>query len=213
MVTCKSEYHVQSVALSEELCVSSVPVPASADRLQSPRCPSTGRRVANGSRRLRPFEESLSGQPTRLSIAVVEQPVVEPRKITPDVLRVSSEEESINLHVFAERSRRPNKSKPNGRHNFLKTLFPKDPHREVCKLDNTVRAACRHRPGPCSSPQFVGGAITADRKDLDEENESCSQHRYAVLVQDLFLVGFKSYSTKKKTPQETTNSLRNKTAH
>ena len=104
------------------------------------------------------------------------------------IMRVSSEEVSAILPVFAERSRRPNTSTPSGRRNVV-THVPEDPIREVCKLTRTARAPCRNRLEARGdrnhhAPKF-GDAITADHSILNEENKSGLQHRYAVAVQDL----------------------------
>ena len=60
-------------------------------------------------------------------------------------MRVNSEEESTNLLVIAEISKRPHTSKLTGRHNVF-THFPNDPNCEVCKLAKTTPAPCRNRP-------------------------------------------------------------------
>ena len=44
---------------------------------------------------------------------------MEPKDKTPDDMGVNSKEESADLPVFAERSKRPNTCKPNGTHNVL----------------------------------------------------------------------------------------------
>ena len=160
-IWCKSENHVPIVAVSQAPCDSSVPIQTRRDRSSVvPKC-----------RQL--FEEGLSGDASVSDNDVVEQLVVEP---TPVVMRVSSEEESIDLLVFAERSKRPNTSKPTGRHNVFT---------QVCKFTKTTRAPFRNRPETRGDrnyhPQKFGDATMADRKVLDEENESRWQHRYAVV--------------------------------
>ena len=124
---------------------------------------------------------------------------------------VNSEEESADLPVLAEMSKRPNTSKPNGKHHVF-THVPKDPNCKLCKLTNTTRAPCRNRPEArrdrAYHPQNIGDAITADHKFLSEENESRLQQHYTVVVQDLYFCWIQSYPTKKnKTAQETTKSL------
>ena len=79
------------------------------------------------------FKEGLSGEPPNPHNVVVEQLVDEPREKTPEDMRVTSEEESADLRVFAEKTKRPNTSKSTGQHNAF-THFPQDPICEVCKL-------------------------------------------------------------------------------
>ena len=90
------------------------------------------------------FKEGLSGEPPELHDVVVDQPAVEPKGKTPDDMRVRSQEESSDLLVFAERSKRRTTRKPTGRHNVF-THVPADPNCEVCKLTKTSRAPCRNR--------------------------------------------------------------------
>ena len=102
----------------------------------------------------------------------MEQHVVEPKVKTLDEMRVSFEFESTVLPVLAERSKRPNTSKPTGRHN-----------------DFTNRAPRRNGPDAGGDrvhlPQNFGDALTAGHKVLNEDNESLLQHHDAVVVQDL----------------------------
>ena len=104
-------------------------------------------------------------------------------------MKVSSEEESTDLLVFADRSKRPITRKLTGRHNAF-TLFLKDPNCEVCELTRTTGAPCRNRPeaGGCCTrhPPKFSNARTADHQFLNEERESRLHHRYAVLAQDLY---------------------------
>ena len=58
-------------------------------------------------------------------------------------MRVSSEEESTDLHVSAEMSKRPNTSKQTGRHKVF-TPLPEDLNCQVRKLTKTTRAPCRN---------------------------------------------------------------------
>ena len=55
--------------------------------------------------------------------AAVELHAVESEEKTPNGKRVSSDEETTDLPFTAERSRRPNTSKPTGKHNVFYT-FP-----------------------------------------------------------------------------------------
>ena len=67
-----------------------------------------------------------------------------PKETTPKDMRASSEEESTNLLVVAERSGRPKTGKPTGRHNVF-THFHQDPNCEACRLMKTTRAPCGNR--------------------------------------------------------------------
>ena len=70
--------------------------------------------------RLQLDKEGLSREPPDSHSVVVEQlVVVEPQEKTPDDMRVSPEEESTDLPFIAERSKRPNTSKPICSHNVL----------------------------------------------------------------------------------------------
>ena len=68
------------------------------------------------------FEEGLSGEHPDSHNVVVEQTVVDPKERPSSDVRVSSEEKSTDLPFTAERSKRPNTSKPIGRHIFF--IFP-----------------------------------------------------------------------------------------
>ena len=86
-------------------------------------------------------------------------------------MRVSSDEESTDLPVITDKSKRPNTS-----HNVFKH-FHKDLYCEVCKLTKTARP--RKRPEARRDrnhhPLKFGDAVTADHHAL-----SRLQHRYAV---------------------------------
>ena len=71
------------------------------------------------------FNLYLSNEPPDSHTVVVERPVVEPKEKTRDDMRVSSEEESTDLPSVANRSRRPNTSKPTGRQNVFLHIFVK----------------------------------------------------------------------------------------
>ena len=118
---------------------------------------------------------------------MVEQPAAEPKEQTHDDVEVSSEEESADLLLIAERSKRPNRSKPTGRHNVL-THFLKDPNCEVCMLTKTTRAPCRHRLEARGDrthlPHDFGDATTVNHKGFNEENESRVQDCHAVVYEE-----------------------------
>ena len=52
----------------------------------------------------------------------VELRAVESEEKTPNGMRVSSDEETTDLPLIAERSKRPNTSKPTGKHNVFYTV-------------------------------------------------------------------------------------------
>ena len=123
---------------------------------------------------------------------VVGQPVVEPKEKTPDEMRVSSEEESTDLHVSAEMSKRPNTSKQTGRHKVF-TPLPEDLNCQVRKLTKTTRAPCRNcleaRGGRTHLLQTFGDATTADHKVLKKKRISL----VGIVTQSwcrIFLLGF-----------------------
>ena len=72
-----------------------------------------------------------------------------------------------------------------GKHSVY-THFPKDPNCDICLKTKITRASCRRRTGAVvPRAEHFGDLITADHKDLSEESESRSNHRYAVMVQYL----------------------------
>ena len=94
-----------------------------------------------------------------------------------------------------------------GKHSVY-THFPKDPNCDICLKTKITRASCRRRAGAVvPRAEHFGDLITADHKDLSEESESRSNHRYAVVVQDLATQWLQSYPCKTKTSQETKKSL------
>ena len=94
-----------------------------------------------------------------------------------------------------------------GKHSVY-TLFPKDPHCDICLKTKITRASCRRRIGKVvPGAVHFGDLITADHKILSEESESRNNHRYAVVVQDLATQWIQSYPSKSKSPQETQKSL------
>ena len=86
--------------------------------------------------------------------------------------------------------------------------FPKDPNCDICLKTKITRASCRRRAGTVvPKAENVGDLITADHKILSEGSESRTNHRYAVVVQDLATQWLQSYHCKTKTSQETKKSL------
>ena len=103
-----------------EFCVSSVPVRRATDcTSQEFKQRWLGRtRFQNG---FVFFEEGLSGDFSRHTQCRGGATYGQKRK-KPDDIRESSEEESTNLLVFPERSRRPNSKKPSGSHKVFFTV-------------------------------------------------------------------------------------------
>ena len=90
-----------------------------------------------------------------------------------------------------------------GKHGVY-THFPKDPNCDICLKTKITRASCRRRAGTVMPRQeHFGDLMTTDHKILSEESESCNNHRYAVVVQDLTTQWLQSYPCKTKTSQET----------
>ena len=86
--------------------------------------------------------------------------------------------------------------------------FPKDRNCEICKRTKITRAPCRRRKGEAvPRADNFGDLITADHKVLSDNCESRSNHRYAVVVQDLATQWIQAYPCKTKTSQETQRSL------
>ena len=94
-----------------------------------------------------------------------------------------------------------------GKHS-VNTHVPKDPNCDICLMTNITRAPCRRRAGTVvPRAEHFGDLITADHKVLSEESESRSNHRYAVVVQDLATQWIQSYPCKTKSSQGTPKNL------
>ena len=101
----------------------------------------------------------------------------------------------------------PTRSVDLGKHS-VDTHFPKDINCEICKRTKITRAPCRRRNGEAvPRADNFGDLITADHKVLSDNCESRSNHRYAVVVQDLATQWIQAYPCKNKTSQETQRSL------
>ena len=140
IIRCKLENHVPIVAVSEEPCVS--PRPQSkhpGDRLPIPGAKALGDWSRMVPEWLQLFDEGLSGEPSD------SENVVEPKGKTLDDMKLSSEEQSNDLPGCANMSKRPNTSKPTGRHHNF-THFFEDPNCKVCMLTKLTRAPSRKRP-------------------------------------------------------------------
>ena len=90
-----------------------------------------------------------------------------------------------------------------GKHRVY-THFPKDRNCQICQRTKITRAPCRRRTSEVvPRAEKFGDLITADHRVLNEEGESRNNHRYAVVVQDLF-----NLIRAQTTSQETEKSLR-----
>ena len=130
---------------------------------------------------IEPFEEGLS--PPDSHNVVVEE-----------LLEVNPEEESVDLPSIANKSKRPNKSTPLGRHH-VKKIAPQHSHCEVCKLaKDCPRAPCKNHPK--ARRDRAGSQSPQRRKRIS------LQHRCAVVVQDLDSCWIQCYPTKMKLRRE-----------
>ena len=91
------------------------------------------------------------------------------------------------------------------RKHSIYTHFPKDRTCDVCLRNEITKIPYE---GSIPREQKFGDLITSDRKVLNEESGSRTNHRYAVVVQDLATQWRQSYSCKTKTSQETEKSSR-----
>ena len=88
------------------------------------------------------------------------------------------------------------------------THIPKDRNCDNCLGTKTTRASCRGRTGTfVPRAETFGDWVTVVHKVLGEGCESRSNHRYAVVVQDLATQWLQSYPCKTQTSQETQKSL------
>ena len=129
---------------------------------------------------------------------VDERSPLEPRRIPesgyPDT--------SSSSHELPMESRA--KVEPGSGKHGVHTHFPKDPNCDFCLKTVITRPSCRRRAGTVvPRAENVGDLITADHKILSEGSESRTNHRYAVMVQDLATQWLQSYPCKTKTSQET----------
>ena len=100
----------------------------------------------------------------------------------------------------------PHTSGSNGKHNVL-THSSKDPHCEICKRTKITRAPYRRRTKiDIPRAEWFSDLITADHEVLIEEGESCNNHRYTDVVQDLAIQWIQSYPCKTKTAHNTVRS-------
>ena len=86
--------------------------------------------------------------------------------------------------------------------------FPQDRNCEICKRTKISRVPCRRRNGEAvPRADNFGDLMTAGHKVPSENCESRSNHRYAVVVQDLATQWIQAYPCKNKTSQETQRTL------
>ena len=94
-----------------------------------------------------------------------------------------------------------------GKHSVY-THFPKDPNCGIWLKTKITRASCRRRVNAVvPKAEHFGDLITVDHKIHCEGRESRTNHRYAVVVQDLATQGIRSYPCKTKSSQETYKNL------
>ena len=131
VIRCTSENHVPIVAISQELRT-----PTSPRRLRPTDCESQVPEHQETSRMTFQhgfsFSTKASGEPPDSHNVVVEQPVVEPKKKTPDKMG-----ESRRRGNRSSCFRRPNTSKPTVRHKLC-AHFLEDPNCELCQLTKTT---------------------------------------------------------------------------
>ena len=88
------------------------------------------------------------------------------------------------------------------------THFLKDRNCQIFQRTKITIAPCRRRIGGAAPrPENFGDLITADHNVLSESCESRSNHRYAIVVQDLATQWIQSYPCETKTSQKTQKSL------
>ena len=127
------------------------------------------------------FREGLSGDTPNSENVVVEQLLVEPTESTLDDMRMISEGELANLHVFAERSKRPNAT-------MCVHMFRKI--RIVTSVNSQRLLELRARiENDIGHPEKWGNIVTADYIVLNEENESRLQH-HQLWLRTFILIGF-----------------------
>ena len=98
---------------------------------------------------------------------------------------------------------------PNSRKHSIFTHFPKDRNCEVCLRTKMTRHSCRRRNSEAARrAEKFGDLVTADQKLLNEEGASRSNHRYAVMMQDLATDWIQSYLCKTKILQGTKKNAR-----
>ena len=96
-------------------------------------------------------------------------------------------------------SDRERRTKVVSRRHSIFTHFPKDRNCHVRKRTKITRAPCRTRTGDAvPRTEKFGDLKTADHKFLSEHCESRSNHRCAVVVQDLATQWIQSYPCKQK---------------
>lgn len=100
---------------------------------------------------------------------------------------------------------------PTSNHHNLLTHFPRDPKCPICQECKRTRAHCRSKthgePDDLPEPKEFADAITVDHKILNEENESRSNDRVALIVVDRATRWFQGYAAKTKEASEVIRDL------
>jgi len=95
-------------------------------------------------------------------------------------------------------------------HNLL-THFPKDPKCPICQSCKRTRAQCRSKthgePDQLPEPKVFADAITADHKILNEDDESRSSDRVALIVMDRATRWLQGYAAATKAADEVKRDL------
>ena len=94
-----------------------------------------------------------------------------------------------------------------GKHS-VETHFPTDRNCEICQRTKITRAPCRRRNGEAvPRAENFGDLITADHKVLSESCETRSNHRHAIVVQDLSIQWIQVISVQNKNFSGNTKEL------
>ena len=86
------------------------------------------------------------------------------------------------------------------------THFPKSNDCPICNSTKTQRAHCKQKdhgePDGLPEPKKFADAITADHKVLNEEDQSRSMDRLALIIQDRFTHWLQGYACKTKNAKD-----------
>ena len=101
--------------------------------------------------------------------------------------------------------------KPLSSTHFL-THFPKDPRCPICNQCKNTRAQCRRKkdhgePDKLPEPKAFADSITADHKILNEDDESRSNDRVAMVVMDRFTKWLQGFAAPSKEAKEVIRDL------
>ena len=105
-----------------------------------------------------------------------------------------------------KRKQRKKSCQPCSSHNMF-THFPMDPNCEICRSCKLQRARCatmpHGKPDDLPKPTAFADAITADHAILNEDDQSRSQDRVALVIQDRFTNWLQAYASKTKNAHDT----------